>query len=403
MTRNKEDRGLIGEPSTNDRIGDALRAMHPKWSKEGVIETEKTKMVNEGGGRQPDIVVRHPGGLTVLIESEYHPADEVERDARKRLKETLKSPHALYGEIEQVIALRMDADLRKVDQGRHLEEVKKAEYEFCLISRKTKKNPAGRYPENGWIKGKLEDLATFIEHASLSEKKIKKGMKHLMSGVDASAAKYMNECPKKKREEIAEKLHQPENFQTARMAMAIIVNAFTFQFAIARKKSIKNRSQMKKSMEVSLGNFKGSVVDEWGRICREINFVPIFDIATGIVEPLDEKMASEILEMLSNVASRLATIGTTRQHDFSGRLFQRLISDRKFLATFFTLPSSSALLAELAVSRMPVDWTSREEMTRLRIGDFACGTGALLNAAYGAMMMNYRRGGGRTIRRSTPT
>jgi len=75
-------------------------------------------------------------------------------------------------------------------------------------------------------------------------------------------------------------------------------------------------------------------------------------------------------------------------------MFQRLITDRKFLATFYTLPSSAALLAELAVSRLDVDWSNRDAVTGLRIGDFACGTGALLNAAYAAALSRHRRTGG---------
>ena len=67
-------------------------------------------------------------------------------------------------------------------------------------------------------------------------------------------------------------------------------------------------------------------------------------------------------------------------------MFQRLIADRKFLATFYTLPSSAALLAELAAARLDIDWSDCEAVIALRIGDFACGTGALLNAAYEAVL-----------------
>ena len=74
-------------------------------------------------------------------------------------------------------------------------------------------------------------------------------------------------------------------------------------------------------------------------------------------------------------------------------MFQRLIVDRKFLATFYTLPSSAALLAELAVTRLDTDWSDRDTVSALRIADFACGTGALLNATYEAALTRYRRQG----------
>ena len=75
-------------------------------------------------------------------------------------------------------------------------------------------------------------------------------------------------------------------------------------------------------------------------------------------------------------------------------MFQRLIADRKFLATFYTLPSSAHLLAELAVDRLDVDWANADDVLRLRIADFACGTGALLSAAYHRVAARHRRAGG---------
>ena len=58
-----------------------------------------------------------------------------------------------------------------------------------------------------------------------------------------------------------------------------------------------------------------------------------------------------------------------------GRMFQTLIADRKFLATFYTLPVSAALLSELAVPRLSVNWGQRSAVQQLRIADLACGTG----------------------------
>ena len=74
-------------------------------------------------------------------------------------------------------------------------------------------------------------------------------------------------------------------------------------------------------------------------------------------------------------------------------MFQQLIADRKFLATFYTLPTSAALLGELAVSRIDADWTDRDALVNLQVADLACGTGALLSAAYRALASRYRRTG----------
>ena len=41
-----------------------------------------------------------------------------------------------------------------------------------------------------------------------------------------------------------------------------------------------------------------------------------------------------------------------------------------------------------------VDWSSAEAIGRLRIGDFACGTGALLSAVYDQVAARHERAGG---------
>ena len=111
------------------------------------------------------------------------------------------------------------------------------------------------------------------------------------------------------------------------------------------------------------------------------------------MEPIGDGEAKEILNALIKVATRISELGVTSQHDFGGQLFQKLINDRKFLASFYTLPSSAAFIAELAVSRMKVEWTSGKAVTGLRIGDFACGTGALLSASYNAIRTRYKSEG----------
>ena len=76
-------------------------------------------------------------------------------------------------------------------------------------------------------------------------------------------------------------------------------------------------------------------------------------------------------------------------------MFQRLISDRKYLATFYTRPASAALLAQLAIAKMEgVDWSSPQAISELRIADMACGTGALLSAAYEQVASHHARAGG---------
>ena len=132
----------------------------------------------------------------------------------------------------------------------------------------------------------------------------------------------------------------------------------------------------------------------WDRILNDINYWPIFHVASRLLEPVRTATAIRILDGLADMVDELAGIGISTMHDLSGRMFQQLIADRKFLATFYTLPASATLLAELAVARLDVDWTEKAVYPSLRIADLACGTGTLLSAAYQALLSRYRRAGG---------
>ena len=61
--------------------------------------------------------------------------------------------------------------------------------------------------------------------------------------------------------------------------------------------------------------------------------------------------------------------------DLAGQMFGRLIVDRESLDTYYTLPESATLLAELAVSRLDgrldgrVGWSDGDAVTGLRVAN----------------------------------
>lgn len=74
-------------------------------------------------------------------------------------------------------------------------------------------------------------------------------------------------------------------------------------------------------------------------------------------------------------------------------MFQDLIIDRKFLATFYTLPTSTTLRAEFGV-RLTTDWADLERYSDIRIADLSCGTGRCCLAAYHSVLSRYGHAGG---------
>ena len=373
------------EPAFNQALAEVLRKRNPRWQD---IGAEQLGVFREGG--RSDIFVDDPDGAPIIIETEYAPARTVELDAQSRLNKTTNETGKT---IEQAIALRAPDSLRNVSQSELAAAVRTTTFEYCLYSISALSQENDRWPTSGWLKGNVNDLAQLIETASVSERAVAANLETLEHGIVASAGRLQQATRDQPqvRQKIADYLHQEESEQTSRMAMAIVANAITFHTIIAGTHNVQTIDELR----TSTGTLpKGPVLREWKRILRDINYWPIFHIARQIMLAVPNGLASEILNELAGVSSELAASGVTRSHDLSGRMFQRLIADRKFLATFYTLPASATLLAELAVARLDLDWFDPAAIERLRIGDLASGTGTLLAAAYQAVLARHRRRGG---------
>lgn len=375
------------EQLLNNELSRILREKHPRWKTN--LTSEKTRVLEESAGLRPDILVVHPNGLPVIIETEIEPARTVEVDARSRLGKTLSSGGS---KIEQAIAICLPSELSNVDQHELQKTISDTKFRYCVHFDKGAHYKNSRWPADGWIIGDIDELAACIEHTALSENKMAFGMEILEKGISQAAyhLRRDGENAKDMLETIASKLNQKDGVQTSRMAMAILANAFTFHSSIAGNYNIKSFDQLRDDYGLLL---KSSIVNEWQHILYNVNYWPIFKIASEIFKPIRDDVSNVIIDRLTELTFQLINIGATSQHDLSGRMFQRLITDRKFLATYYTRPSSATLLAELASYRMKVDWSNKKDVTNVRIADFACGTGALLNAAYSAIATKFRRGG----------
>ena len=378
------------ETVINAELANSLCRRHPRWEAGRAVTAEATGVLLDDPAAQPDILVLHPGGTPVIIETEVIPARTVEEEARRRLGKYLEATDEV---IENTVAVRMPPSLR--DSGRNLADgISDAEFEYCLFGYfggELRPEEIVRFPASGWLRGGIDALAGFVEMTTLSERLVITGTLALERGVAAAARLLREEDGQRPLERMAAMLKQEDSEQTSRMAMAIIANALMFHTAIAEAHDVATLSELRTAARRTMS--KDKVLDEWAEILR-INYWPIFRIASDLLEVMPARRASRILDALAAAADELAGIGVTTTHDLAGQMFGRLIADRKFLATFYTLPSSAVLLAELAVARLGVDYSRPEQVKALRIADLACGTGILLSAAYSRVMAGFRRAGG---------
>jgi len=368
------------EPNANNALGKLLRRMMP-GSK---VHSETTDTFEGFPGKHPDALVVSPGRAPVVVEAEYEPAAEVEKDAKARLGLSITDDARV---IEAAIALRYP---KTVEDAYDLDQaVKTAAFSYCVHYA-----DAPRFPQSGWLAGSAADLADLIRLVSVPQKEVDDATESMESGIKRAAPVLdrMAELHPYTAAALAGLLGMVDVPQTRRMACAIIANALVFHERLAgMHPEVKSLRQLPGPEYPTL---QDAILAAWQAIL-DINYYPIFAIAKDLLMQLPSADAAELLAVLRPTAQAVDAAGVDNAHDLTGRVFQRLIADRKYLATFYTRPESAALLARLAVAKLDkVDWADAAAIGQLRIGDFACGTGALLSAVYDQIAARHERAGG---------
>ena len=366
------------EPTANSLLGGMLAGMLQTYD----VLSENTQQIVGRPGLQPDILVTAPGRAPVVIEAEFMPAYTAEEEARDRLGLEVVGT-ARY--IDAAIALRYPAGTGDADNLSAA--ITDARLSYCVCYQ-----DETRFPGSGWLEGTVADLSDLVRLVSVPQRAVDEAADALQKGIDRAASILVQLAESRPDivTSIAGLLGMSEVLQTYRMAGAIVVNAMVFHERLAGLHGVKPLSQLSST---SIQYRKGNILDAWTQILK-VNYWPIFAIARDIVEQLPAEEAAQLLSILRTTVEDMAATGANQAHDLTGRIFQRLIADRKYLATFYTLPASAALLARLAVSKMDVDWSDAEAIGSLKIGDFACGTGALLSAVYEQVATRHESSGG---------
>ena len=368
------------EPNVNIALGNLLKGMMPTCT----VLSEHTNTFTDYPGRHADVLITATGRSPVTVEAEFEPAQEAEDDARDRLG--LK----VNGEVRNVeasVAVRYPLTLETA--GNLQAALQEATLSYCVLY-----EGGPRFPEAGWLQGSVTDLADLVRLVSVPQKEVDQAADILERGIE-DAAKVMDQMAESRpaiSSDIAGLLGMIDVPQTRRMACAILANALVFHERIAgMHDNVTTLLKLSSNPSVAL---QDAFLDAWTTVL-DIDYYPIFSIAKDILTNLQSEDASQILQALLPTARQVNATGVDNAHDLTGRIFQRLIADRKYLATFYTRPASAALLARLAVAKLEdVDWADAEALRQLRIGDFACGTGALLSAVYDQIAARHERAGG---------
>lgn len=351
----------------------------------------------KGSTKRPDILVIEPNVSPVVIETEVVPAVTVETEALARLGEEIG---ATGQPILSAVAVRLPNRLRSVrPQILRSELAKTRDLEMALYTGRSP-SAGSRFPETGWVRGGIADLSLLCQAAGVPPDVIEEAVSQLVNGVSESAALLADVARQHPgvAQKISEELLQKDSEQTRRMATTILANAFVFHETLADGPGpLAGVSSLDQLRGRNGGLNKSGVLAQW-RTILGVNYWPIFAIARRILEVIPTSHSNTIIERLATTATKLLEHRLMRSHDLTGRVFQRLIADRKFLAAYYTTPASAAMLIGLAIvpEHTPVggSWANATQVTSLRIADFACGTGTLLSTAYARVGQLHELAGG---------
>ncbi len=349
-----------------------------------VVRSENTRLVEGNASLQIDNLITATGRAPVVVEAEYAAVGDAQDDAIGRLGVPV------VGEIhpiEAAIALQYPDAISSADDL-HAALIE-AEFSYAVHYQ-----DGSRFPKSGWLTGGAMDLADLIRLASVPEKAVNDATDRLQQGIDraANVLGELSEMGSGVTGQIAALLGMTDVPQTRRMASAILANAMIFHQRLSRM------HPEIKSLRLVCGpgvpNPQDATLAAWEAILG-VNYWAIFAIARDILNQIPNGHAVLILDELRETAQHFDSTRVDHAHHLTGQIFQRLISDRKYLATFYTRPESAALLARLAVEKLDgVDWGDAKAIGRLRVGDFACGTGALLSAVYDQLANRHANAGG---------
>jgi len=178
--------------------------------------------------------------------------------------------------------------------------------------------------------------------------------------------------------------------RVGRTAALTIVNAMIFQQVLSQS----NHSVPALS-DVTTGDNIAERLDRvWQMILREIDYIPIFQLARSLVVRLTGTPGIDrALQELARAAQRITARRAALRHDLMGRIFHLLLADAKYFGAFYTTVPAATLLLKIAMdpSVVRVDWTDVDNIRALRFADLASGTGTLLKAALHAVVDNHVR------------
>jgi len=345
-----------------------------------------------GKGR-PDILI-YIGGVKIVIEGSYS-----KKDAEADIKAKVEKGFADVG-----IALNYKEAIPDTVESEVLERLRKSKFDVKIFTPKDLSDTLLYYiegrkltsiAESEWFEANVIDLTTIIKDNIYDVLVKEEFIEKTIQEIESASNDFVNRLRSlDKTKKIAENLydvfyhlyglHVGDYKQIAEL---IYANSFlTLLLSIAFYQSVQPSLGFESLNTLTLRLGKKEGLREACKIIRKVDYRPIYDVASQVIEYLPPVLFDDIISQGAKLGSNQALL----KRDFSGRIYHKIVGDwsvRKGFATFFTTIPASYLLSYLSVFSEFKPFNNSE---KVKVCDFACGSGTLLTASYSALEDLYK-------------
>ena len=385
MTRKKH--GNEHEQSFTKPLGEALRMVMQSRNEPLNVQTENTGVfVEDEYLKRPDMLIIDDRLPPIVIECSYEKAD-ADKDADARLCSKTKAGRRV---VQTCIAIHVPEETFKSKEAMREDFLDGAEFGFAVHQRLNKNSEPRRWPERGFVKGDVRDLATLISAVSLPKENIEEVADKVAKLVNDSAD-LLDALPDATKEEIDERINRGSVLTSLKTTMVLWLNALLTQQRLHSQDVQDKDGQVVKIPSVKFSSKKTpdhvKQIEVWRKI-QKLNWRAIFDPAIAVLEIAGDSDPHAVGEALARLMKAVRKIERARlglHINVGAELFPKLSDDRKQAAAFYTQAPTAELLAALTIRQEDLpdeEWADGALFARRSIADLACGTGTLLRAGY---------------------
>jgi len=223
-TKARPSSGIVREEEFDFALCNALQNTTAQWqSAPSLVQAERTNVLSGQGntGKRPDILILDPRSPPSVIECSFDAAD-ADTDASSRLGLVVKDGHR---EIQTAISVHIPSSFQVSASPRDDLKIG-TDIGFALYQKVH--NAVRRWPESGFIKGRVSHLAAFLSAALLPKEEIERVADDVASLVD-DAAGCLEALPVMTKKTIDCRINRGSILKSFKTTMVLWLNALLTQ------------------------------------------------------------------------------------------------------------------------------------------------------------------------------